>query len=400
MEDSEKKEQISRLEGAYRVGLGLLWQDRFWAIAMLCLTSALPILSYLRSDTQELPGGYILSMALIDCLAVYLISVSCLRHLGKASLPFISLWGLANIGFGMGLWIIMNGPTVVVQSMPAENLSAPLRLSLLVIVLISIYFNLRFAFYHFTLAAGFRNSLTEAIKLSANLTKANIFLPVRVVIGPMALMVLLTGIISALAPDGSSLEIDLLSTLLRRAILLPIAYLSCAFASLLLTDSAWRELGLDPYRSSRLSTLAFRGSPGLAKLFQPKQALIIVLLGAMVWLGNGLRNFETPPKPSISIIATAAGDNSAQIKLHLADSEFKFRGFNPNWFLIRGAEGTKISSSPTNVNFHISPDRTSAELSLDFSTEKSAVEIAKLKDLYLWYMNAKLIPLSFTSPQG
>lgn len=156
---------------------------------------------------------------------------------------------------------------------------------------------------------------------------------------------------------------------------------------------------LEPYLEQRLQMIALQGN------INTKNNLTLALIGLLLIGANTLRSLEEIPSPSIIIESVNADHNNVIVNLDLRDEQFKFTGFVPYYFSLRGESGSVLSKNPTKILEDSSPiiflkrkDR--AKLELTFLTDRSGEGLTGLKDLYLWYKNVKLGQIVFESREG
>ncbi|GEM_PF-6285105 len=155
----------------------------------------------------------------------------------------------------------------------------------------------------------------------------------------------------------------------------------------------------EPYLEQRLETIAVQGK------LTPKNCVTLAMIGALLIAANTLRSLEQSPSPTILIENVKADGNEVFVSLDLKDETFKFTGFVPYYFSLRGESGTTISKNPKNVLEDKQPiifikrkERTKLELT--FSTDRSGEGLTELKDLYLWYKNVRLGQIVFLGGQA
>ena len=101
--------------------------------------------------------------------------------------------------------------------------------------------------------------LVAGMAKSAELARGNIAAIGRSLIAPCAYTLLLVGASQIPYPDGRSLSWLLVGSVAEGIFWILSTYTGLALALTLFSDSDWRRVGLDHYRTERLATLAKQG---------------------------------------------------------------------------------------------------------------------------------------------
>jgi hypothetical protein len=390
------------------VAAGLAWQDRalwLWLYPLLVL----PSLAGTLLDSSDTTTLILLKAVerLVEMVCLFIIGRKILAVLASQELrPSTgALVRLASVGFG--LWIAINLPFAWVSMISVQGPRhltelIPLVLAMTLGVLGYIYF-----FYFFPLLLGLRQ-WRMVLSMARSFTRKDPLLPIKVSVGPLAIMYLGEASIRMISPDLRYLGVALASNLVDGLGWWLSCYTSTTAALLLLPDSDWRQLNLEPYRASRLTTLALQANPVLARLLQPRSALIMLVLSAVISAGNYARLAELPSSAEVHVRSVKIEEKSLSLTLELADPEYRFRGFQPLRFRLAGPERKVVAAFPSKAHLEggtedalISLPHSEAKLVLilDFVVDRPANELALLEDLYLWYGGQRLMLLDLKSGQ-
>lgn len=244
--------------------------------------------------------------------------------------------------------------------------------------------------------------LGEAARFSRAFTLADPWLPLRILLPAVGLKILLVGLVSAADPDGRHAVTALGIGLGSGAGTLLATYLTLGFIIARLPERTWSELGLDPYRQARTTTLVVHSRPWLARRLNLRAATLTCAIGALIWGANAIRLSELPPAAEISPRRLTIAGSSVRVVLDVTDSTYRFRGFQPIFFSLAGESGFALARFPQSVTtpgaanellLGVPRDRDTLPLELVFTTNRSAAELAQAEDLYLWYRRARIVRL-------
>ncbi|RIK99745.1 MAG: hypothetical protein DCC75_14285 [Proteobacteria bacterium] len=164
-------------------------------------------------------------------------------------------------------------------------------------------------------------------------------------------------------------------------------------------EAVWHQSGLDPYRKSRLTTLAIQGQGWFSKVLKPSSGFQLMLLSILLWGANYGRLINTPPSPKINVEKVALSGEEIKLTLSLKDERYHYRGFLPLQFRLAGPQGTVISRFPESVKipdtdrdlrFGLPKSAEETRLEVKFISSKDAADTKQLQDLYLWYAGTKV----------
>lgn len=303
------------------------------------------------------------------------------------------------LALGIALWLTHTIPvSAVFYDLPNE-----LKLVLLLALIPALHLNLQYYFFFFPAVLGIK-PLSNIIYHSLAIARHERWLVLRAVVGPAGLYFLLNSIAQGFSPDGRSLAISILTDTTSGIFWLWTSYFGLALGFMILPDAMWREFELDPYRKSRLATIALRGPAWLSASFFPNKGLIMLLLGCLVWAGNLMRLADLPPGPELRLTAVSVDGSKVLLDVHAEDPDYKFRGFYPIFFNIAGENHTPLANRPSAatlassgeaIDFALSGQLSAADIKLVFDTPRQAQELAALQDVWLWYRNTKIAKLAF-----
>lgn len=368
------------------VGAGLLAQDWQRALALTIILSAPGVVTSLL-PTEAVPQLplYLSSFAL-ELLATFYLARSIFKRCGT-KLPVFELRGaILVIVFGAVIEGLVSIPFRMIQSEAADTTSRLISVAMAIPVTLAY---LAYYFYFVPIAAG-ESRPKQILDRARELTLNDGLAALRVLAAPLALSLIVSALVTIPSPDGRALWIGPVDAVIRQASSILAVYLATAYSLLAVSDVTWRSWGLDPYRSSRLTTLSVLGNDFFAAFLRPRQALIVAGMATFIFLGNLSRAAELPPagEQVINSIKITGGD--VRLTLTLKDPQYHFRGFAPSRFILAGEKGTPLSRWPDGVEFKANPDQTEAMMVLEFKTQEKEESLRKLEDLYLWYTKARL----------
>ena len=392
---------------AARITAGMLWQDRSLLIPALLLLTGPSLLKPWLYEHWLSAGVYcdICSriIALVFTLLLCRHWISRLRiekNIQARLLPSLAL----TVGIGMSFWFLLFA-IVVVQLL---DLPATLKSFAIVLVAPAVFVGLRYYYYFLPIAAGLLKPVS-ILRCAAALTQADIWLPLKIMAAPAGLALLWFALWLSPMPDGRSLALSVISEFSAAVFWILSSYLALGAALLRLSEQSWRQLGFDPYRQSRLTTLNLQANRFVIPLLQPGNGFGMLGLGVLILAANMMRAAVLQPSPEIVLGSTSATGNTVSLTLEIQDPGYKLHGFMPLWFSLAGETGQTISSMPlrailrsdrSNVIQKLPSTDARLTVDLDFTASRSGKSLTELKDLYLWYRKHKLmrIDLNQTSP--
>lgn len=398
--DAPPTAQKSDESPAYGIACGMLAQD--WKMLFplyLFLIAPQVVATLVSADDARDALFFMLAGRIVDLIFLFLVGMNWLRRFSLKARAFSLKPLFPIVSVGSALWMLFMVP-LAAQFAPVPEV---LKLALLVLLIPAVMINLRLFFFFVPLLLGQRPS-REASDFARTYTAHDPYLALKIILGPAALSLLITNLISSFSPDERSIVVNTLVDLSAGIFWLLTTYVATAHAFLQMPEAAWHANGLDPYRQARLTTLSMRGAAWFAKILSPKKTLALVLLSVLIWSGNFLRLSEMPPAPALVVDALDTQGHSLAITLSAKDGTYHFRGFRPIFFALAGPQRGIVSKWPERVALAGSaqdvrlglPPSDAATLRLEFTTERSAEDLVKLEDLYLWYRNVKLQKLDMT----
>jgi hypothetical protein len=337
-------------------------------------------------------------VAMIGGCAIGARWIGRLRREGRTARPTEMV---SAILAGWALWFLFSIPPLL----PLINPRPEMRFLGVVIAVPAIIIAWRYFMLPTACLLGIRGWRAQ-LTFSRNLTRHDPLLPVRIVAPAVGLKVLLLAALHTLSPEGRAPSVVFGAPFVSALAPLLCAYLSVAFLMQRLPDRVWSDLGLDPYRQARLTTLVIQGRGWLARLLKMRSALATLVLGILVAIGNTLRLATTPPPVDISIASIALADGQATILTRLTDTQGHFRGFRAVAFFLASERGFPVARRPESatiaqdtrdVRLRFPHDRTEAELTLTFQTDRTALDMQRLENIYLWYGGTQVKKLDLTA---
>ncbi|MBN8551202.1 MAG: hypothetical protein J0M12_17955 [Deltaproteobacteria bacterium] len=385
---------------AYEVACGMLLQD--WKILLpLYLLLISPQFAATVIPAEDPQNAILLLLAgrVIDLCFLFLVGFLWLRRLSLKPRAFSFKPLFPLVSAGTALWMTVTIPLAV----QFTALPGSIKMMFLVLLIPAILINFRLFFFFVPLLFGQRAG-RDALNLTKSFTDSDQYAALKVVLAPAAISLLIPNLLATFSPDERSAIVGTLIDLSAGVFWLLTTYIALGYAFLGLPESFWHAQGLDPYRNARLTTLSMRGPRWLAKTLSPKKVVTIFVLSALVWAGNFLRLSDMPPAATLTVTAMEASGNSLKLTLRAEDATYQFRGFRPIFLALAGPQRGVISKWPEtatldgvdgDVRLGL-PLRDSGTLQLDFLTERSAADLVKLEDLYVWYRNVKLAKLDLS----
>ncbi len=302
---------------------------------------------------------------------------------------------LIIMGVHLFFWCIVTLPVL------APDIGIPEAFDLIVIVLLVPIsaIALRYFFYFVPVMLG-RSNARSIIRESDHFTTFHRALPLKILLPPLVVSTLYTGLITGFSPDVRHTAAALLIDAGDGIFWVLSCYLSLGVGFSILAKNRPLTSYLDPYLDARLATLRLNAPAWLTGLLHPGHAGKFILLSALIWSGNMVRMWELEPAPSIELKEiTYDGKGEVAMKLRLSDAQHFFRGFRPILFRLAGESGDALTASPSEavtvdgskgVLYYFPRSRAESELWLKFSLLERADDFNKLIDIYLWYAHKKV----------
>ncbi len=316
---------------------------------------------------------------------------------------------LSFLAIGLFQWLLYALPIqivlpLLVTSQSLQIIALPITLFLSIPLM---FLSLRLFLFPVPalLMKGF--SLSEfrlCIYNTLNLSTKDKALPLRLLIAPTAISIFLSSLPLAISPDGRLIEIYYIAAALETSLWILASALSIAAGLTCLPDKDWKSANLDPYRDDRFKTILLKAPKALTKMLSPAFGWKLLAVALLIWTGNFLRLQSMAPAAEISILQTIVADKELTLVVELKDPSYSFRGFVPAAFKIAGETGTIIAPIPKKVTENLSEKDlflgipTTSEpitLKLIFETDRTAENLIRLQDLYLYYRAYQALPLTF-----
>jgi hypothetical protein len=380
-----------------------LLRDDWKAALLLYIVLALPGLSQITfqysAALYQLPllvGQRVLSLA-----ALYLWGYRCLRILSSGKWRWSTTSFALLLVVGLILWAVATLPIYLLQ-----GVSPDLRALCLALLTIGTTFAYLYYFYFFPLLLNVRNPWLALTKARALLKDHGFWLPLRIEVPTLGLMLLATGAAFISYPDGREPVSAALAEAAQPIAWLLSSYLGIAYGLLALSDSEWRALQLDPYRTERFESLVKRSFHSLTTFLELRLGIMVFLISICLWSGNEMRKFSLPPPGECTVESLKLEEQKVYVTLEVHDPVFALRSFEPLLFTLRGEQGRQVSNPPEGVfllehgqrydaRFEFPRDTQAHKIELVFTSQFSADELARFTDVYLWYRGARLLNLRF-----
>lgn len=384
----------------YRDGIvlasALISRDRAFLLAFYPLLVAPACLASLH---PALDTGEILILSGVERL-LYASFFFILLHRWFAILSaqprHVSVWAFGIVlAVNGAVWAVMMLPTAAELYGLPEQVDYGGGILLIPLAIIGV----RYFFYFMPVMLGYRNP-RAILRAADEYTRHHRFLPVKLMIPPLALSAMYSGIVTGFSPDLRHTWVTLLLDVGDGVFWVLSCYLSLGVGLAILAKNRLPITDLDPYLDARLDTMKLKAPGWITGLLNPAHSMRLIIVSALIWVGNMVRLWELTPAPEIRLSSvTLHGNNTVAVELHLRDSKYRFRGFRPIMFRIAGESGEPITGSPTSATtaegrsdiLYYYP-RTSDEstLTLNFLLVNRAEDFTKLQDLHLWYAHARI----------
>ncbi|MFM1848175.1 MAG: hypothetical protein RL417_1649 [Pseudomonadota bacterium] len=377
------------------VAAGLLLSDRGLLIPLLLLVGVPGLIeASLPWVSDEETFIFAAFRQVVGLVAAGIIGARWVHRLRREPRPTRTLAFAGAVGSGFGLWLLFSIPPLI----PLLDPRAEARFFGIVIAVPAVIIAWRYLLLPATYLLGV-HGLRSQLTFARNLTREDPLLPLRIILPPVALKFLLIAVLYAFSPDGRAGAVVFGAAFVGGIVPILVAYLSIASLTTKLSDRVWSDLGLDPYRTARITTIVVQGRGWLARLLKFRTAFIILTLGALVAVGNALRLAATPPPVDLAISAITLADDRITVTTQVTDPANRFRGFRPIAFFLATERGFPIARRPRDaeitgdrrdVRLRFPREGEHAELNVTFQTDRPALDMQKLEDIYLWYGGNKL----------
>lgn len=377
---------------------GLIVTDRA-RIPLFILCAALPGIFEATRPWVSNTDGFLFATIreFFACAVIAAIGATWVKRLRREGIPVSTRALVWSIGAGLGIWSLFSTPPRVGLLEPND----PARFFGVIISVVAVITGWRYFFLSAPFLFGIRG-ISSALTFARNLTRADPLLPARVIVPAASIKFLLLGILYAFSPDGRLLPVVYASPLI--AAMAPIigCYTALGLIIYRLPERTWNELGLDPYRQARTTTIVVRGYALMARVFTIRTSLIGFGLAILVWLGNAVRLAGLPLPAEITVRSVAIAAPKVIVTLTVRDEQGNFRGFRPVAFFLaserafpitRQPEAVKLEGDPRDLRLRLPHDMTEAVLTVEFSTDRSSEDLRRLEDAYLWYGTNRLTKL-------
>ena len=394
----------SEAPNPFAIAAGMLRNDRVILLPLLLLLGA-PVLFEALDAINSLPVPF-LPIVLNRLCQIGVFAFVALRwrkrlaSAGGNTLSFFTaFWRIGLVSIAISIVLLM--PWVLALGAGGAGGSFVLML------LVGLGLLWTYRMYLFFAVVGLLGMpLVAGMAKSAELARGNIASIARSLIAPCAYTLLLVGASQIPYPDGRSLSWLLVGSVAEGIFWILSTYTGLALALTLFSDSDWRRVGLDHYRTERLATLAKQGGIEFTKFLSPRFSLAILGVAVLVWAGNLVRQFSEPPVAKVAIKDVVVEAYKIKLALTVEDAEYDFRGFQPLAFSIRTATGgelvdrldsvSRAQEKAEQVLMLTKKDAPSTTLYYTFATPKSEAALTSLDNMWIWY---KFKPLLAVEPE-
>lgn len=394
---------------------GLLWSDRFWFLGFYLLLTA-PVWIQELTNRFDPSNALFISIAErgLELLFLFCMSTRWAKRLRSSTLPLPPGIAIQFTFFGFLLWALVILPPTILSSIAGISSFDRLFIVYLIMVIPGIMISYKYFMYFFPMTFGRRSFLVN-LKLAGDFITQDRYLPIRILVVPIGISTLLLSLCAAPYPDGRNLTFSLISGLFMPIEWVLSCYIALAYALNSLTEKAWREYDLDPYREGRCTTIMFGTPKILSALFKSKNGIRMLIIGLFVWIGNYTRLEVLSPPVTIKVLGAEVAGNMVKLDIEANDTNYNFRSFRPIHFRLAGEKylekgsgsSVLISSHPlkataqleleksSDLRFYVPSSKSPLRISLTFEATRSGDALTALQDLYLWYRHAKISPVKF-----
>jgi hypothetical protein len=391
------EKEVPLLKRASKLASGMLKQDGSWAFALYALLTIPSLIAFWKDSFTLQEGVYLQAVERgIQLIVLYVVGKRWVTRFQQPAATPRSMSLPMLFGIGFFLWSLLPLAALLYSiGTPLTQLVSPL-LAIPAVVCAFVYY-----FYFFPIALGTR-SLRGVHDGALRFIQNDRLLPLKAMLGPLALMLLVLNALAIISPDGDIAAVGFLRACAGGMFFLLSTYLAYAIGFLVLGNKEWRQLEFDPYRVARFTTLELQGSSLLARLLEPKNGLKVLLVAILIGLGNMAVQASLPPTAELTITQVELTEDAMTLVLQARDPEQHFRTFLPPLLSVAGPEGQAVTSDRQPNEIRVNgqpydplssgiPDGTvDIEISLTFKTTRSAENMKRLEDLHLWYRSAKL----------
>jgi hypothetical protein len=392
--------QSSQLD-LFAIAAGMLKNDK-GLLAPMLFVLGIPVLTEVGMDLNDMvpPIAPVLFNRFIQIAVVAFIVLRWRQRLQKAGqsslapLPVVGRISVVSLVISIVLFLPMIAAMGLAQGA-----------SFVLVVLLGLGMMWTYRMYLFFAVAGLLGKpLLEGISKSASLIRGNGKHLMRSLIAPCAYTMLLVGICQMPYPDGRSLGWLVAASVAEGTFWILSTYTALALALTLVSDSDWRQAGLDHYRSERLTTLAKQGGETITQYISPKFGGAMLAVALLLWAGNMIRQLNQPPAATVVIKNVSVEDYKIQLALEVQDDEYDFRGFQPFALSIRTATGgqlveklesiSRASDKEEPVMLLTKGDGPRADLFVTYSSTKTKASLTGLDNMWLWYKSKPLVAVT------
>lgn len=391
----------SIIQRAASLACGMLFQD---GSRVLLLFVILSLSAPFRLSGTGTPGSLDLSLEFVHhCLRIfvlYLIGTHWIQKFKKTGSTTYDPKSILLVlfAYGSATWALRYAPLLLAGI--AVEPPGSILISAIVIPGLFLYY-ITF-FYFFPVLLGFREP--RAVYFGAmHFIRTDWLLPIKVVIAPAAITLLLDGMLAFFSPENTLPVIAASRVLIWEIFFIISTYMSLAVGFVILPGIEWRQHNLEPYRDARFTTLALQAPSYLGKLLETKNGFKILFVALLLGIANFAVLATTPPGASIAVDSIELDKNTLSLTLQLSDPENKFKTFSPIWFSVAGPEGESVTRNRQADSIAINGvplanmsdalsyiGESSMKLTLQYETTRPAEDMRLLEDLHLWYRSARL----------
>jgi hypothetical protein len=420
LSDSEQETQVKNPKGAIdaerqKFALGpytelasaFLRIDRHFLWALLAFASAPQILYLTLGEALHVHArtanllNILVEVAILGLVAVrWIPSISGKREnsLLVATLYFF-LWAFAFALLAAAPGLLFSG------QFEGFDIAPTLVLALAFAMGLSIFLLFRFFFYFVPIFSGFFGR-KDVLSLSAVMTRGRILLPVYVLIPPIAVVSLTGALAEALLFNVKGMLPDIVLALIGATQPILSAYLAIAVSITALPKDLHKRLGWSEEVPSRVHALCAWKLKWIARIFEFRRALALLVVSVLLWSGNLMRSESVAIGFTSHVEKIEIQDQLIRLDLHLRDTDEDLsRAVNPALFRLAGPKSEEFSKGPPKVILAGKalplmaslPRKKELRLQLEFEVPRKASDIRSLKDLNLWYQSKRVELLDFAT---
>lgn len=238
--------------------------------------------------------------------------------------------------------------------------------------------------------------------LSFAIVKAHRSAPLRVIIPTIAFSSILGGLVGILSPDGREPFYN--GGLAVASSISDVVgfYLAASFGAFFVSKIP--DSGAPSSEQLLGAEKEFTNPTG--DLLTLKTSLILAAAGMALNFGNFGKAATMEPAARITLISSSIDEHDVILSLKFADEKYKLRGFQPIALTLAGPNRGVISTPPevvsvadqqtsdSDMRFQLPRTSEPVVLNLKFKTTRSSADLAAIEDLFLWYKNVKLFPVT------